>query len=106
MFANSYGDVGEEVADEFLCGSHHLVADHRHLATACLQLVDEFRDAIVRTRGIERVLHIMLAEGGKGGFELRIPGTIGYGAFHQQAHTIAHETADVVDGVFRHTMLA
>ena len=34
VFANSYRDVGEEVADEFLCGSHHLVADHRHLATA------------------------------------------------------------------------
>lgn len=105
VFANSHWDVGEEMMDEFLGGCHHLIADDSHLAPTCLQLMDEFRDAVVWPCGVERVLHIILAEGGKGGFKLGITGSIGHGTFHQQAHTIAYETADVVDAVFRHTML-
>ena len=58
VFTNSHRDVGEEVTDEFLGGCHHLVADDSHLAPTVFQFMDEFRDAIVRAGGIERVLHI------------------------------------------------
>ena len=61
--------------------------------------------AVVGTRRIQSVLHVMRTEGGKGRLELRVRSTTGHGAFHQQAHAIAHKAAHVVDGVLRQTIL-
>ncbi len=94
MFTNSDIDIRKEMPDKGLCGSHHLIAHYRQLAPSGLEFMKQFGNTVVRTGRIERVLHIVLAEGGKDGLELRILGTIGYGTFHQQADTIAHKAPD------------
>ena len=94
------------MAHEFLRGCHHLIANHRHTATACLQFDDEFGNTVIGARSVERMLHIVLAEHHKGIFELRVLCTIGHSTLHEQTHTIAHEMADSVERVFGHAVMA
>lgn len=105
-FVLSDGDVDlrEEMGDERLRGCHHLIADHCQPATAGLQLAKKFGNAVVWAGGVERVLEIILSEGGKAGVELRVLCTFGYSALHEPAHAIAHEPADIVERVFGHAM--
>ena len=87
---------------EFLCGSHHLVADNGQMTTFCLQGFECLGDTVIRLGRIERVSHIMLAKGGEGGLKVWIRTTIGDRPFHQLPHPIAHKAAHIVYRVSSH----
>ena len=53
VLAYSHLNIGEEVGDELLRGSHHLVADHRQPTTTLLQFVNGLHDAVVRPCSVQ-----------------------------------------------------
>ena len=91
---------------ELLSSFHHLVADNSEATTLLLQSTEKLGNSVVRTRGVERVLHIMLAESCKGGFKLRILLTLRNSPFHEFTHTVAHKATDVINGVLGHIVFA
>ena len=52
VFANSHWDVGEEMADQFLRGCHHLIAYHSQATATLLQCVDSLDDTVIGTGGV------------------------------------------------------
>ena len=107
MLANGHlHGGGKEVAAQLLSGSHHLIAHHGHAAATRPQLGERLGDAFIGAGGVERVVHIVLAEGGKSIFEGGVGTSLRHGALHQPTHTIAHKSAYVIDGVLRHAVVA
>ena len=102
VFTNGNLDLRKEMTDKVLGGCHHLIAHHSESTAALLQLVQHLSDAGIGTGGVERVLHIMLAEGGKGGLELWVLSTIGHSALHQQADAIAHKATYGINAMGGH----
>ena len=67
-----------------------------------IELSNQFLNAIVRFRGVQRMMQIMLPEDGVSLVKTRITVATGNGADHQQAHTIAHKTPHLVNRTLRH----
>ena len=106
VLADGYGDFGEEVGHELLGGCHHFVADDGHGAASAPEFVQGFGYSGVGARGVEGVVHVVLAEGGEHFLKLGWGQSWGNGPLHQSAHAVAYEAADVVGRVLRESELA
>ena len=98
MLADSHLDgIREEMAAQFLGSSHHLVAHHSDMTASLVEFCKHLRDTLIGSRRIERMLHIVLSEGGEGLIEQRIVSPVGNGSFHQLPHPVAYKASHIVD---------
>ena len=74
--------IREEMMTEFLGGSHHLITDDSDMTAFRAKGCQSFRDVIVRSRSVKRMLHIVLSKSGIGFIELWIVSTLRHSTFH------------------------
>ena len=74
--------VTKEMATEFLCGGHHLIAHYSHMASISLKRLQRLQNSIIRSGGIKGMLHIIFTERLEGIFKQRIISSLRHSPLH------------------------
>ena len=101
--ADSHRDiVGEKVTNQLLRGSVELVADHSYSLTIGLQGGEHLHDTRIRSRVVEIVVEVVLAENGVSLFESRISESAGHSTLHELLHSITNKHSHFLKRTGRH----